>query len=99
MTRCCNRPLALALFWLGVARALVVPSTRTASVLRNTATRLRVGTALEPTTVNGDATAKPMGWECNEDAECVEVPLCDENECRTSLDVRIHGDWYDLSGE
>lgn len=38
-------------------------------------------------------------WECNDDAECVEVPACDEMECRTSLDVRIHGEWYDLTGE
>jgi hypothetical protein len=30
--------------------------------------------------------------------ECKEVPACDEEVCRTSLDVRIHGDWYDLSG-
>ena len=38
-------------------------------------------------------------WECNDDAtECVQVPACDESECRTSLDVRIHNTWYDLSG-
>jgi hypothetical protein len=41
-----------------------------------------------------DATA----WECDEDANCVVVPACDEEKCRTSLDVRIHGEWYDLSG-
>ena len=40
----------------------------------------------------------PTAWECNEDAECVVVPACDEENCRTSLDVRIHGKWYDLSG-
>lgn len=38
-------------------------------------------------------------WECDDELlECVEVPACDEEKCRTSLDVRIHGEWYDLSG-
>mmetsp|Transcript_24136 Transcript_24136/g.34593 ORF Transcript_24136/g.34593 Transcript_24136/m.34593 type:complete len:394 (-) Transcript_24136:22-1203(-) len=40
----------------------------------------------------------PMGWECNEEAECVQIPACDEERCQTSLDVRIHNTWYDLSG-
>ena len=44
---------------------------------------------------NGEATT----WECNDDAECVEVPACDDEGCRTSLDVRIHGEWYDLTGK
>ena len=54
---------------------------------------LRAAT-LEPA-VNG---AEPTTWECDEDAQCVEVPACDEEKCRTSLDVRIHGEWYDLTG-
>jgi hypothetical protein len=29
----------------------------------------------------------------------VQVPACDEAACRTSLDVRIHNKWYDLSGK
>ena len=37
-------------------------------------------------------------WECDEDATCVAVPACTDEECRTSLDVRMHGQWYDLSG-
>jgi hypothetical protein len=37
-------------------------------------------------------------WECNDNADCKEVPECDEEKCKTSLDVRIHGDWYDLTG-
>jgi hypothetical protein len=39
-------------------------------------------------------------WECNDDAECKQVPECDDQglSCKTSLDVRIHGDWYDLTG-
>ncbi|CAB9508157.1 Acyl-lipid (9-3)-desaturase [Seminavis robusta] len=44
---------------------------------------------------NGD---EPTVWECDEEANCVEVAACDEEQCRTSLDVRIHGTWYDLSG-
>lgn len=44
------------------------------------------------------AAKMPMAWECDEEAECVEVPACDEVECRTTLDTRIHGEWYDLSG-
>ena len=38
-------------------------------------------------------------WECNEDiTDCKQVAECDEEKCKTSLDVRIHGDWYDLTG-
>ena len=44
-------------------------------------------------------TNKPVGWDCDDAANCVEVDPCDEVKCRTSLDVRIHGQWYDLSGE
>jgi hypothetical protein len=41
---------------------------------------------------------EPTTWDCNDDAECVVVPACDDQQCRTSLDVRIHGEWYDLTG-
>jgi cytochrome b involved in lipid metabolism len=41
---------------------------------------------------------EPTTWDCNEEAICVPVPACDDTTCRTSLDVRIHGQWYDLSG-
>ena len=53
-----------------------------------------------PTTTvsNRNLTTVGGSWECNEEAECVEVPQCDEESCRTSLDVRIHGEWYDLTG-
>jgi len=65
-------------------------------------TALSVGAAVEPPKVNGEVTANgdgvPMGWECDDEANCAEVPACDEVVCRTSLDVRIHGEWYDLSG-
>jgi hypothetical protein len=55
-------------------------------------------TTLDPNTiVNGGAVA-PSGWQCDEEANCVEIPVCDDQVCRTSLDVRIHGQWYDLSG-
>ncbi len=46
----------------------------------------------------GNSTLTGGSWECNGEAECVEVPQCDEEVCRTSLDVRIHGAWYDLTG-
>eukprot|EP00566_Odontella_aurita_P009264 CAMPEP_0113540876 /NCGR_PEP_ID=MMETSP0015_2-20120614/8718_1 /TAXON_ID=2838 /ORGANISM="Odontella" /LENGTH=505 /DNA_ID=CAMNT_0000440717 /DNA_START=291 /DNA_END=1808 /DNA_ORIENTATION=- /assembly_acc=CAM_ASM_000160 len=65
-------------------------------------TALSVGAAVEPPKVNGEVTANgdgvPMGWDCDDEANCAEVPACDEVVCRTSLDVRIHGEWYDLSG-
>lgn len=51
-----------------------------------------------PAPSNINSTLIGGSWECNEDAECVEVPQCNEEECRTSLDVRIHGEWYDLTG-
>ena len=46
-----------------------------------------------------EAKAPPQAWECTDDLEvCEPVAACDEVGCRTSLDVRIHGKWYDLSG-
>jgi hypothetical protein len=64
--------------------------------IQSTVSRLR-STTLEPNKVNG--AAELTTWECDEDVQCVEVPACDEEVCRTSLDVRIHGDWYDLTGQ
>ncbi|KAL7478598.1 hypothetical protein ACHAW6_004358 [Cyclotella cf. meneghiniana] len=55
-------------------------------------------TDTEPNTDQDSLSGMPTAWECNEEAECAEVPACDEVNCRTSLDVRIHGKWYDLSG-
>lgn len=48
--------------------------------------------------VNGDVSESPTAWECDEEANCVEIDACDEESCRTTLDVRIHGEWFDLSG-
>lgn len=48
--------------------------------------------------VNGDSTAAPTAWDCDDEANCVQVDACDDEQCRTSLDVRIHNQWYDLSG-
>ena len=48
--------------------------------------------------VNGKDSVENVAWDCDDEANCVQVDACDENECRTSLDVRIHGTWYDLSG-
>lgn len=66
------------------------------------ATKPTVQTSLNvATTPNGVADAvsqAPKNWECDEEANCVEVEACNETECRTSLDVRIHNQWYNLSG-
>jgi hypothetical protein len=50
------------------------------------------------TSVNAFVEDVASGWECNEEAECVKIPACDGEQCQTSLDVRIHNTWYDLSG-
>jgi len=48
--------------------------------------------------INGQSKSGETAWDCDEEMNCVEVPACDEQQCRTTLDVRIHGEWYDLSG-
>jgi len=78
-------------------RAAIRPTPSKATLLRST-------TAPPPplpkstTSVLPDDYDGPTAWECDEEAVCVEVPACDEEQCRTSLDVRLHGTWYDLSG-
>lgn len=80
-----------------------VPSHFKAS--RNDLSTGRGGKPIRAATVDGSTTMKPNGsveptsWDCNDEAECVVVPACDDQQCRTSLDVRIHGEWYDLTGE
>lgn len=54
--------------------------------------------ATTPDMVNGQNNASPTVWECDEEINCEEVPACDEESCRTTLDVRLYGEWYDLSG-
>ena len=74
-----------------------VPTGRV-SVARPSLIKPIYASTLEAPTVE-DSTKAPSTWECDDDlTECREVPACDEEECRTSLDVRIHGEWYDLSG-
>ena len=79
------------------------------TIRRPAATRSRVFSTIErpksmtPPLNNVDGIGQsinqpPIAYDCNDDAECVEVPLCDDVQCRTSLDVRIHSTWYDLSG-
>lgn len=54
---------------------------------------------IQASTLNPPSTTnEPLAWECDEDAQCKQVPACDEEGCRTTLDVRIHNTWYDLSG-
>ena len=61
--------------------------------------RLFSSTAIPPPKVNGEVSGdEPTAWECDEEANCVVVPACDDESCRTSLDIRIHNTWYDLSG-
>lgn len=59
---------------------------------------LRRSIATSPSKLTDESKSQPKGWECDEDANCVEVDACDDQKCRTSLDIRIHGKWYDLSG-
>jgi hypothetical protein len=55
--------------------------------------------SMTPSLVNNSTEAVATAWECDDEANCVQVPACDEEACRTSLDVRIHNKWYDLSGK
>lgn len=63
-----------------------------------------MASTLEPPSTTTSTTAgsaesmNPKAWDCDEDVNCVQVDACDEEICRTSLDIRIHGEWYDLSG-
>lgn len=61
-------------------------------------TQLGASTLAPPVASPQNSTTEATAWECDEEANCVQVPACDEETCRTSLDVRIHGKWYDLSG-
>ena len=62
---------------------------------RPSSSKLNAATTLQPSPAGVTA---PVGWDCDEEANCKEVPACDDEGCRTTLDVRIHGKWYDLSG-
>jgi hypothetical protein len=87
---------------------VVIPYTAGTEITR---TSLIAATLDQPPTFNKNGTAPGLvveshdamggSWECNDDAtDCKQVPECDEQglSCKTSLDVRIHGDWYDLTG-
>lgn len=65
-----------------------------------TKTSVQASTMEAPPSSSSSSNSTLIGgsWECNENAECVEVPQCTEEVCRTSLDVRIHGEWFDLTG-
>lgn len=85
---------AFLLVAIASTTAAFVP-TRLAKLQRHATLNPIGASTLEPPTTTGQETT----WECDDDlTECKEVPACDEEACRTSLDVRIHGDWYDLSG-
>jgi len=82
---------------VGSASAFTTPHQR---IIATPSITSRFSSVVEAPTTNGATTKDemPTAFECNEEAECVEVPVCDEKECRTTLDVRIHNIWYDLSG-
>jgi len=73
-----------------------------ASNTRRTSSRFTAATIEAPTETTtpaaSDESMNPKTWDCDEEANCVAVDACDDEVCRTSLDVRIHGEWYDLSG-
>lgn len=60
--------------------------------------RVQVAQIDAPASKSNEKEFQQQGWECDDEANCVQVDACNEEECRTSLDVRIHGEWYDLSG-
>ena len=78
---------------VGAASAFTTPVShaRTKQVMRQLKSAVVAGD------VNG--AGQPQAWDCDDEANCVQVDACDEEQCRTTLDVRIHGEWYDLSGE
>jgi hypothetical protein len=87
--------LTLAVSLVACATALQAP--RPQSSMKATATTLGSAAVVNGAAAAG-STIAPSGWDCDDEANCVEVPACDEVACRTSLDVRIHDVWYDLSG-
>jgi acyl-lipid Delta6-acetylenase / acyl-lipid (9-3)-desaturase len=92
-------PLALLLS-LGVRTTASFQGTRhTGGNIPTTRPRSHLQSAV----VNGDSSIATVvtpttTWDCDADAQCVVVPACDDTSCRTSLDVRVHQVWYDLSG-
>ena len=89
------------LLWNNEVYAFAPISSRASSNLLSTT---RVQSTI---TANGDvavgsasvSSTVPKAWDCDDEANCVQIDACDEEKCRTTLDVRIHGEWYDLSGE
>lgn len=96
MNICTKAALVAFLSNQDVVKAFMSPS----SALKNTPKTRENFVQLDSAVVAGDVNglADQKAWECDEEANCVQIDACDENECRTTLDVRIHGEWYDLSG-
>eukprot|EP00543_Licmophora_paradoxa_P010954 CAMPEP_0202476512 /NCGR_PEP_ID=MMETSP1360-20130828/93461_1 /ASSEMBLY_ACC=CAM_ASM_000848 /TAXON_ID=515479 /ORGANISM="Licmophora paradoxa, Strain CCMP2313" /LENGTH=375 /DNA_ID=CAMNT_0049103723 /DNA_START=172 /DNA_END=1296 /DNA_ORIENTATION=+ len=86
--------LSIALSLVSICSALQPPAPRSTKQPLRAATT----TSLNPPSTSTTTTTTPSAYDCDENANCVEVDACDEQSCRTSLDVRIHGTWYDLSG-
>ena len=90
--------LALLLLLVGPAAVAAFSAPRRGTPRPRRGATARFSAVLEDPAVLADAAAAPAAWECDADANCDLVPACDETACRTTLDVRIHGTWYDLSG-
>ena len=93
-TMICNSLFVFVLLAGFASTDAFVPTRLTTSMVQKSLSKPLGAATMEPTT-----TDEPTTWECDDDlTECREVPACDEEQCRTSLDVRIHGEWYDLTG-
>lgn len=79
--------------------ATAIPTTR-AFQIGSPLTKRAHPFALASAVATPPSTAAPDGmvYDCDENGNFITVPLCNDEECRASLDVRIHGNWYDLSG-
>ena len=83
---------------VSVSKTAIAQSTIAKPVNGDTATATATATAGTITSDVKDA-SNPQAWDCDEEANCVQIDACDEEKCRTTLDVRIHGEWVDLSGK
>jgi hypothetical protein len=83
----------------GLVRSTVTATSRHSPLVLLSSNTLEAS-ATATNSTSSSSIVEPLAgtWECNEEAECVQVPECNDDQCRTSLDVRIHGEWYDLTG-
>lgn len=81
------------------SRAVSASASASASTTRIASSITANGDTSVSTSVGTSTNLDPSkAWDCDDEANCVLIEACDEQICRTTLDVRIHGEWYDLSG-